>query len=76
MSKLDEKKEYIGILKVYLGFILAIIISVGTGISKLYLVNNTSVLFLTGCFIIIVAIFIFILIAKLIHKHIKTLKDL
>jgi len=76
MSKLDEKKEYIGILKVYLGFILAIIISVGTGTSKLYLAKNVGVLFLTGCFILVVAIFIFMLIAKLIHKHIKTLKDL
>jgi len=76
MSKLDEQKEYIGILKVYLGFILAIIISVGTGISKLYLAKNTGILFLTGCIVIVVAILIFILIAKLIHKHIKKLKDL
>jgi len=76
MGKIDEQKEYIGALKVYLGFILAIILSVGTGISKLYLAKYTGILFLVGSIILVVAILIFILIAKLMHRHIKRLKDL
>jgi len=76
MSKLDEQKEYIGILKVYLGFILAIIISVGSGISKLYLDDKIGLLFWLGIITIISAILVFIFIADIIHKHIKKLKDL
>ena len=76
MSKLDEQKEYIGILKVYLGFILAIIISVGSGISKLYLDDKIGLLFWLGIIMIISAILVFIFIADIIHKHIKKLKDL
>lgn len=45
MGKLDRAKEYIGALKVYLGFTIAMILSIGAGISKLYLDNETGILF-------------------------------
>ena len=36
MGRIDEQKELIGALKVYLGFVLAILLSTGTGVSRLY----------------------------------------
>ena len=39
MARLDEVKEYITTLRVYLSFLLAIILSVGTGLTKLYILK-------------------------------------
>jgi len=48
MSKIDEKKEFIGLLKTYLSLLLAIILAVGAGISKLYIANHINILFWIG----------------------------
>ena len=76
MSKIDEQKEYIGALKVYLGFVLATLISVGAGISRLYLSEHTGIVFWLGGLIFTSSIIIFILIAKKMHRKIEELKDL
>ena len=76
MSKIDEKKEFITTLRVYLGFILAIILSFGTGLTKLYISENTGLLFYLGLFVIFLAMFGFLKINKTLHKEIKSLKDL
>jgi membrane protein YdbS with pleckstrin-like domain len=76
MGKLDEKKEYIGILKSYLNIIIAFILAIGAGISKMYLNNNTSLLFWIGVLFIVCLMVIFIFIAKKAHKEIIVLRDL
>jgi len=76
MAKLDEIKEHIGALKGYMNIIIALMLAIGAGISKLYLVGNINLLFWIGIFIIIVLIIIFTLLAKNIHMNIKKLKDL
>ena len=76
MSKIDEKKEFITTLRVYLGFILAVILSFGTGLTKLYISENTGLLFYLGLFVIFLAMFGFLKINKTLHKEIKSLKDL
>ena len=76
MAKLDEVKEYITTLRVYLGFLLAIILSVGTGLTKLYIAKSTGLLFYLGVFIIFIALLGFLKINKSLHKEIKRLKDL
>ena len=76
MSKIDEKKEFITTLRVYLGFILAIILSFGTGLTKLYISENTGLLFYLGLFVIFLSMFGFLKINKTLHKEIKSLKDL
>ena len=76
MAKLDELKEHIGALKAYLNIIVAIILTVGAGISKLYLLENTSLLFWVGVVLILVLCMLFIIVSKSIHKSIKKLKDL
>jgi len=76
MSKLDEKKEYITTLRVYLGFILAVILSVGAGLTKLYIAQNTDILFYLGVFVIFLSMLAFIKINKTLHTEIRKLKDL
>jgi membrane protein YdbS with pleckstrin-like domain len=76
MSKIDEKKEFIGLLKTYLSLLLAIILAVGAGISKLYIANHINILFWIGVSLIFICAILFILIAKKTHNEIKLLKDL
>ena len=76
MAKLDEVKEFITTLRVYLGFLLAVMLSIGAGIAKLYLSKKIGLLFYLGVFIIFLAMFGFIVINKELHKKIKSLKDL
>ena len=76
MSKIDEKKEFIGLLKTYLSLLLAIILAVGAGISKLYIANQINILFWIGVSLIFICALLFILIAKKTHNEIKLLKDL
>jgi len=76
MSKLDEKKEYITTLRVYLGFILAIVLSIGTGLTKVYLSENINIIFYMGIFLILIAMIIFLKINKKLHIEIRALKDL
>ncbi len=76
MAKIDEIKEYITTLRVYLGFILAIILSFGTGLTRLYISENTSLLFYLGLLVIFLSMFGFIKVNKTLHKEIRKLKDL
>ena len=76
MSKLDEKKEFITTLRIYLGFILAVTLSIGAGLTKLYIAKSTGVLFYLGIAIIFFSMFAFLKINKTLHKEIKKLKDL
>ena len=76
MSKLDEKKEFITTLRVYLGFILAIILSFGTGLTKLYIAHDIGVLFYLGLVVIFLSMLGFLKINRTLHKEIKSLKDL
>ena len=76
MSKIDEKKEYITTLRVYLGFILAIVLSVGTGLTKIYLSQHIGLIFYLAVLLILVSIVIFLRINKKLHAEIKGLRDL
>ncbi|NOQ32305.1 MAG: hypothetical protein GQ570_14440 [Helicobacteraceae bacterium] len=76
MAKLDEIKEEIGAIKTYLGFIVAFIITIGAGSAKLYLDNDSNLLLFLGISGIIILSIIFALLAKVMHKKIKSLKDI
>ncbi|WP_188109986.1 hypothetical protein [Sulfurimonas hydrogeniphila] len=45
MAKIDEIKEHIGALKSYLNILVAIILTLGAGVSRLYVSNNITILF-------------------------------
>lgn len=76
MSKLDKAKEYIGAIKVYMGFILASLMGTVTGTSKLYLSDNTDTMFWIGIIGIILLSLGFLLLMKHLHKKINDLEKL
>jgi len=76
MSKLDEKKEYIGLLKSYLNVIVAFILAIGAGISKMYINHNVSMLFWIGIGFILFFVILFGIIAKKTHYEIKSLRNM
>ena len=76
MAKIDEVKEEIGAIKTYLGFVVAFIITMGAGVSKLFLDNSSELLFILGVISILVFATIFAFLAKIMHNKIKSLKDI
>ncbi len=76
MSKLDRAKEYIGVIKVYMGFLLASLMATITGTSKLYLLNNTNVMFWIGIIGIVLLAISFLLLMKHLHKKVNDLEKL
>ena len=76
MAKIDEIKEHIGALKNYMNIIVATILALGAGVSRLYLHSNINILFWIGIILIVLLLFIFAIIAKALHTNIKKLEDL
>ncbi|MDF1876106.1 hypothetical protein JHD48_10210 [Sulfurimonas sp. SAG-AH-194-I05] len=76
MAKIDEIKEHIGALRGYLNIVIAIILALGAGISKLYLSLQINILFWIGIALTILLLIVFAIIARVMHNNIKKLKDL
>ena len=76
MSKVDKAKEYIGAMKVYMGFILASLMGTVTFTSKLYMGNHIIPMFWIGIVGIILLSISFLLLMKHLHKKIDDLEDL
>ena len=76
MAKIDKLKEYIGILKVYLGLVTALLISVVAGTAKLFNSGMIGATFWLGIVSTIVLSIIFLKLAKYAHKKINELEEL
>ena len=76
MSKLDKAKEYIGMLKVYMGILIALIISDVAGTAKLFNTGTTDITFWLGVVSIVILSLVFLKLAKHTHKKIDELEDL
>jgi len=76
MAKIDEIKEHIGALKSYLNIVIALILAIGAGVSKLYLAEISNVLFWSGIGLIAILLVVFVIIAKAMHNNIEKQKDL
>ncbi len=76
MAKIDKEKEYIGILKVYMGLLVALIISDVAGTAKLFNAGLIDVIFWLGIISIMALSIIFLKIAKHTHKKIDELEDI
>ena len=76
MSKLDKAKEYINMLKVYMGILIALLISDISGTVKLFQNNDTSTAFWFGVVSIILLSLAFVKLAKYAHKKIDELEEL
>jgi hypothetical protein len=76
LGKIDKEKEYIGAIKVYMGFIVAFLMGIGAGISKMYLSNDFSLMFYIGIISMILLAIFFVLLVKHLHKKIDDLEDI
>ncbi len=76
MGRIDEKKEFIGLLKTYMGLLIAVILAVGAGISKLYIAGHINLLFWIGLCLIFLSATIFIFVAKKAHKEVEKLRNI
>ena len=76
MSKIDKAKEYIGAIKVYMGFILASLMGTAASTSKLYLSGNINAMFWIGTVGIVLFSAGFLLLMKHLHKKINDLEEL
>lgn len=76
MGKLDKEKEYIGTIKVYMGFLLASLMGTITGTVKLYLANQLGSMFWVGVVGIVLIALTFLSLVKHLHKKIDDLEDL
>ena len=76
MAKIDEVKEHVATLRGYLNIVVATILALGAGISKLYLSARIGILFFIGVVLILLLMVIFVIISKVMHNNIKQLKDM
>jgi len=76
MSKLDKAKEYIGAIKVYMGFILASLMGTVASTSKLYLSGEIYTMFWIGIIGIILLSLGFLFLMKHLYKKINDLEGL
>ncbi|RLA06184.1 MAG: hypothetical protein DRQ51_10185 [Gammaproteobacteria bacterium] len=76
MALIDEKKEYISILKLYISLIMALVLTIGAGVINLFLSNTINILFWMRIVTIITLIVVFVVIVKKIHNNISRLKKL
>ena len=76
MSKLDKAKEYLGILKVYMGILIVLIISDVSGTIKLFKEDRIDLTFWFGIVSIILLSMAFVKLAKYTHEKIDELEEL
>jgi len=76
MAKLDRAKDFINNIRLYMTMCLALIISIGSGISKMYVAQNLSYIFFIGNVLLVLLLFIFIFLAKKLHQKTDELKDI
>ncbi len=76
MGKLDKAKEYIGAIKVYMGFILASLVATITGTIKLYLHKDSNIMFWIGISATVLLAFGFAVLVKHLHTKIDELEEL
>jgi len=76
MAELDRAKDYINNIRLYMTMCLALIIAIGSGISKIYLSGHSGFIFFLGNILLILLLIIFIYLAKVLHKRTDALKDI
>jgi len=76
MGKIDKAREYIGMLKVYMGILIALIISDVAGTIKLFRENTVDLTFWFGAISILLLSIAFVKLAKHAHKKIDELEEL
>ena len=76
MAKIDEVKELLNTLRAVFGIIVAVVLTITAGLIKMYYGDQIDVLFYVGALFDVLLIVSLPIIAKIIAKNIKKLKDL
>ena len=76
MADLDRAKDFINNIRLYMIMCLALIISIGSGISKMYASENFSYIFFVGNILLFLLFFLFLFLAKKLHQKTDELKDI
>ena len=76
MADLDRAKDFINNIRLYMTMCLALIISIGSGISKMYVAENFSYIFFIGNILLLLLLLIFTFLAKKLHQKTDELKDI
>jgi len=76
VADLDRAKDFINNIRLYMTMCLALIISIGSGIIKIYINGDNGYLFYIGNMLLICLLLIFVFLAKKLHQKTDELKDL
>ena len=76
MADLDRAKDFINNIRLYMTIVVAIVLSIGSGVAKLYNADNFNYLFYAANILILILLLIFVFLAKLLHKKTNELKDI
>lgn len=76
MADLDRAKDFINNIRLYMTMSLALIISLGSGVLKLYTDENFTYIFFIGNILLLLLLFIFLFLAKKLHQKTDELKDI
>ena len=76
MGKIDKAKEYISILKVYMGIVIALMIGDISGTVRLFNADQINLVFWLGIITVIILSLIFLKLAKYVHKKIDELEEI
>ncbi len=76
MADLDIAKDFINNIRLYMTMCLALIISIGSGISKMYVSENFSYIFFVGNVLLFLLLMVFLFLAKKLHQKTDELKDI
>ncbi len=76
MADLDRAKDFINNIRLYMTMCLALIISIGSGVSKMFASKDFSYIFFMGNVLLILLLVIFIFLAKKLHQKTDALKDI
>ncbi len=76
MGKIDKAKEFINMLKVYMGIVTALLISDISGTIKRFNSEKADILFWLGVVSIVALAYIFIRLAKYAHQKIDELEEM
>ncbi len=76
MSKIDKAKEFIGLMKVFMGFLLASIMGVVTGLVKRFDAGRIDTTFWIGVVSVVILSIVFGLLVRFTLIKIDKLKEL
>ena len=76
MAELDKARDFINNIRLYMTMCLALIISLGSGISNMYVSDDYGYIFFIGNILLLILLLVFAYLAKKLHQKTDELKDI